>query len=84
MLRRDAGKSVSICDGFRKHYFLPPGEGISPPLGRDVPRGATTGSRPGKSSGDGGSEIFGNHGTSEWEREWGPIPSCWMHGPRIW
>ena len=32
MLRRDAGKSVSICDGFRKRYFLHMGRGFLPLL----------------------------------------------------
>ena len=32
MLRRDAGKSVSICDGFRKRYFLHLGRGFLPLL----------------------------------------------------
>ena len=32
MLRRDAGKSVSICDGFRKRCFLQMGRGFLPLL----------------------------------------------------
>ena len=32
MLRRDAGESVSICDGFRKRYFLHLGRGFLPLL----------------------------------------------------
>ena len=32
MLRRDAGKSVSICDGFRKRYFHHMGRGLLPLL----------------------------------------------------
>ena len=32
MLRRDAGKSVSICDGFRKRDFFHMGRGFLPLL----------------------------------------------------
>ena len=32
MLRRDAGESVSICDGFRKRCFLHMGRGFLPLL----------------------------------------------------
>ena len=32
MLRRDAGKSISICDGFRTRYFFHLGRGFLPLL----------------------------------------------------
>ena len=48
MLRRDAGKSVSICDGFRKRDFFHVGRGFLPLLAVMLLAAPQLAFRPGK------------------------------------
>ena len=59
MLRRDSGKSISFCDGFRKQNLFRTGAGLLPLLAVMLLAGAATGVRPERSPRDGQSEITG-------------------------